>query len=226
MLEGNNKNIDNPNFLSLSLNRLQQIRGAWNDNHAHEISAPNSIRIVRYCDFNLEHFGPLICPSLSSDRAGQPAQLRYRARSNFAKRQEKLKNTGTKRSPPRTWLRERNEQREARKVEERRRWRKHGRNKRGGRKREEKKWRGREGEISHFSCYARTRVCGRARGRGEKEVTRERENSSRDENYFRREGARGRERKRQKDGEEIFLATEISVTREGSPRERERERER
>ena len=31
------------------------------------------------------------------------------------------KNTGTKRSPPRAWLTERNEQREARKVEERRR---------------------------------------------------------------------------------------------------------
>ena len=59
-----------------------------------------------------------------------------------------------------------------------------------------------------------------------KKAREKQERWKKERNNFRREGKRGRERKRQKDGEEIFLAMEIFVTREGSPRERERERER
>ena len=51
------------------LNQPQQIR------HAHEISSPNLIKIMRYHDFKLEHFLSLIWPSLSSNSTGQSSRL-------------------------------------------------------------------------------------------------------------------------------------------------------
>ena len=48
MLEAYKKLFITLIFLSQNLNQPQKIRGAWNDNHAHKISAPNSIKIVGY----------------------------------------------------------------------------------------------------------------------------------------------------------------------------------
>ena len=60
MLEAYNKTFKALIFLSQNLNHPEQIRGAWNDNHAHKISAPNSMRIVAYQAFTMDKFGPLI----------------------------------------------------------------------------------------------------------------------------------------------------------------------
>ena len=57
------QNIDNPNFLVSELKSALVDLWNLNGNHAHEISARNSIKIVRYHDFSLEHFCMLIrCP--------------------------------------------------------------------------------------------------------------------------------------------------------------------
>ena len=67
------QNIHNPIFSSWNLNQPQQIRGAWNENHAQEIWAPNPIKIMRYHDFNLDQSRPWIWSSLSSNWADQLA---------------------------------------------------------------------------------------------------------------------------------------------------------
>ena len=87
MLEAHNKTFITQIFLSQNLNQPQQIRGAWNDNYAHKILAPNSIRIVRYQAFTLEKFGPLIAflaPQIAAVKALRSKPIR----SNFSKIQE------------------------------------------------------------------------------------------------------------------------------------------